>query len=217
MPKLRNSAILIMILSLSSCTKDLLGIEKATTQSGTSGSYKTPVVTFTIDSALNQTGTRSLLLDNNGIYHMPLNAYSNQTFSRITGRILVDGIPNPIPSPVGLNLNWESDHYWLIKPGENVATIYKTYFNAFAGKLITVNLGVLKSNVSSLVPTINKTSIADSKTGEINTIFGPVYEMKGDTIIVLAKLNYTLEIPVDKLFSTIKYDSLQRVVKFVLE
>ena len=122
-----------------------------------------------------------------------------------------------MPSPVGFSLNWESDHYWFILPGDNVATIYKTYFNSFAGKLMTVQLGVLKSNVSALVPTVNSASIPSISTGEINTIFAPVYPMKGDTVTVLAKLHYTMEIPVSNLFSNIKIDSMQRVVKFVLE
>jgi hypothetical protein len=82
---------------------------------------------------------------------------------------------------------------------------------------MTVELGVLKSNVTSLVPTINSVSIPSSTTGEINTIFAPVYPMKGDTVTVLANLHYTMEIPVSKLFSNIKIDSMQRVVKFVLE
>jgi len=206
-----------LIVILSGCTKDIFGTDDLSSNATTSGKYKTPIITFTIDSALNQSGTRSLLYDNNGYYHMPLNAYSNQTFSRITGRILVDGKPNPIPSPVGLNLNWETDHYWVILKGSNVATIYKTYFNTFAGKLMTVELGTLKSNVTSLVPTINSVSIPSSTTGEINTIFAPVYPMKGDTVTVLANLHYTMEIPVDKLFSNIKIDSIQRVVRFVLE
>ena len=207
---IRKASILILFVSVSACTKDIF------TKDATPVA-PTPTITFTIDSALNQAGTRSLPLDNNGYYHMPLNPNSNQTFSRITGRVLVDGKPNPIPSPVGLNLNWESDHYWVILKGSNVATIYKTYFNAFAGKLMTVELGVLKSNITTLVPTVNSVSIPSSSTGEVNTIFGPAYPMKGDTVTVLANLHYTIEIPVDKLFSTIKVDSTQRAIKFVLE
>jgi hypothetical protein len=82
---------------------------------------------------------------------------------------------------------------------------------------MTVELGVLKSNVTSLVPTVNSVSIPSPSSGEVNTIFGPVYPMKGDTVTVVANLHYTIEIPVDKLFANIKYDSMQRVVKFVLE
>jgi hypothetical protein len=208
--------VVLLIVLFSACRKDFLNTDNGST-SGTTGTYKAPIITFTIDSALNPSGSRSLFYDNNGYYHMPLNAFSNQTFSRITGRILVDGKPNPIPSPVGLNLNWESDHYWVILKGSNVATIYKTYFNYFAGKLMTVELGVLKSNVTSLVPTVNGVSIPNSTTGEVNTIFAPVSTMKGDTVTVLANLHYTMEIPVSKLFSNIKVDSMQRVVKFVLE
>jgi hypothetical protein len=211
--RLKNSyqfLFIFLVLIISACTKDIFGKEDPPPA-------PTPTITFTIDSALNQAGTRSLPLDKNGYYHMPLNAYSNQTFSRITGRILVDGKPNPIPSPVGFSLNWESDHYWVILKGDNVATIYRTYFNTFQGKLMTVELGVLKSNVTSLVPTVNSVSIPSPSSGEVNTIFGPVYPMKGDTVTVVANLHYTIEIPVDKLFANIKYDSMQRVVKFVLE
>ncbi|MCX6332540.1 MAG: hypothetical protein NTZ82_07890 [Bacteroidetes bacterium] len=174
-------------------------------------------ISYTIDSALNPSGTRSLMVDKNGFYHMPLNPSTNQSFSRITGRVLVNRKPNPIPSPVDFRVEWESDHYWLLKPGDNVAMIYKTYFNPYTGKLTTVELGLLKSYASYLVPTVNGTSYSNSSTGEINTIFGPIYAMKGDTVTVVGNLKYSMEVPVDKLFSKIIFDSIQRVTKFVLE
>jgi hypothetical protein len=44
-----------------------------------------------IDSVLNSTGTRSVLFDNNGYYHLKLDPTKNQTLSRVTGKILADG------------------------------------------------------------------------------------------------------------------------------
>ena len=44
-----------------------------------------------IDSVLNSSGTKSILYDNNGYYHLKLDSTKNQTLSRVTGKILLDG------------------------------------------------------------------------------------------------------------------------------
>ena len=49
-----------------------------------------------IDSVLNSSGTKSLLFDANGFYHLKLDATKNQTLSRVTGTILLNG-KEPIP------------------------------------------------------------------------------------------------------------------------
>jgi hypothetical protein len=68
-----------------------------------------------------------------------------------------------------------------------VANITKTYFNPFTGQLVYVNLPPLINWRNVLVPTINSASYSGSG-GEINTVIAPIREMKGDTLIVNARI-----------------------------
>ena len=68
-----------------------------------------------IDSVLNSSGTKSLLFDANGFYHLKLDATKNQTLSRVTGTILLNG-KEPIPQE---KVDWESNLYWSVKRGES--------------------------------------------------------------------------------------------------
>ncbi len=58
-----------------------------------------------IDSVLNSSGTKSLLFDANGFYHLKLDATKNQTLSRVTGTILLNG-KEPIPPE---KVEWDSN------------------------------------------------------------------------------------------------------------
>jgi hypothetical protein len=49
------------------------------------------------------------------------------------------------------------------------------------------------SSVNALVPTINPVCY-NSEDGSINTIIAPLYNMKGDTLIVTAKLRNATKI-----------------------
>jgi hypothetical protein len=140
--------------------------------------------TFSIDSVLTQSGTKSLVIDVNGYYHLKLIPNSNQQLHRITGRILVNG-KEPIPAE---NIEWESNLYWWIRKGNVVADITKSYINYYTGQYTIVNLPSMIASKDELVPTINKTSYSGTK-GEINTIIAPISEMKGDTMIIKA-FNY---------------------------
>jgi hypothetical protein len=174
-------------------------------------------ITFTIDSALSSNGKQSLPLDNNGFYHLTLSKITNQTLSRITGTFLVDGKPNPIPSPVQGRIEWIGSHYWILKAGESVGTIVKTYFNPYTGQLQTSQLPNLISQKDVVVPIVNSSSQLGFNNGEINTMAAPIYPMKGDTLTIIGKAIYTIEIPVDNLFSKIKLDSIQKSIRIICD
>ena len=140
--------------------------------------------TFSIDSVLTQSGTKSLPIDANGFYHLKLIPNSNQQPYRVTGRILVNG-KEPIPAE---NIEWESNLYWWIRKGNTIAYISKSYINYFTGQYTIISLPRMIASKDELVPTINKASYSGTK-GEINTIIAPISEMKGDTMVIKA-FNY---------------------------
>ena len=135
-----------------------------------------------IDSVLNSSGTKSLLFDANGFYHLKLDATKNQTLSRVTGTILLNG-KEPIPPE---KVDWESNLYWSIKRGDTVAIITKSYINYFTGQFTIVNLPPLIASKEELVPTSNFASYSGNG-GEINNMIAPISTMKGDTLILKAK------------------------------
>jgi hypothetical protein len=174
-------------------------------------------ITFTIDSALSSNGKQSLPLDRNGFYHLVMDNAKNQTLSRITGTLLVDNKPIQIPSPVQANVEWSGSHFWLLKRGDTVGTIIKTYFNPYTGQLQNIQLPNLTSQSDVVIPIVNASSYSDFETGKVNTMAAPVYPMKGDTITIIGKVRYTIEIPKDKLFSTIKTDSIQKSIRIICD
>ena len=140
--------------------------------------------TFTIDSVLTQSGTKSLSIDANGYYHLKLIPNSNQQPHRVTGRILVNG-KEPIPAET---IEWESNLYWWIRRGDTSAYITKAYINYYTGQYTVINLPPMIVYKDELVPTINKSSY-NGTNGEINTVIAPISEMKGDTMVIKA-FNY---------------------------
>ena len=197
---------LIGIVLLCSCNKDIV----------------TPIpnqhtITFTIDSALSSNGKQSLPIDNNGFYHLVLSNVTNQTLSRITGTFLVDGKPNIIPSPVNGRIEWSSSHYWILRAGETIGRVVKTYFNPYTGQLQTSQLPNLISQQDKIIPIVNGTSQLGYFSGEVNTMGAPIYKMKGDTLTIIGKAIYTIEIPIDNLFSKIKIDSIQKSIRIICD
>jgi hypothetical protein len=120
-----------------------------------------------------------LPIDKNGYYHLVLNKSSHQTVHRVSGK--VKGNTHP------LKIEWNSNLFWWLLQGQVVANITKTYFNPFTGELVYVNLPPLINWKDSLVPTINSASYS-SKDGEINNVIAPIKEMKGDTLVVNARI-----------------------------
>lgn len=173
--------------------------------------------TFQLDSALNSRGTKSLLLDKGGFYHLKMSEATFQTFSRITGRFLWNGKPNPIPSPVDCWIEFKSSHYWVLNNKTNLFVVYKTYFNPFTGKQTTSEIGTIRAQSNEIIPTINGSSYPSSKDGSVNTIFAPIYPMKGDTITVTAIAHISKEIPTSKLFVRMEKDSLTQKIRFICD
>ena len=161
---------LIPLLFLFSCSKD------------TTISIPKKEFTLVIDSVLNQSGTKSLPKDSNGFYHLKLINSNNQTLSRVTGKILLNGKPPLQPKQY---VEWESNLYWYITPGDTLIKITKSYINYYTGQFTIINLPPIISNTNELVKTTNTTSI-NSDNGIINNMIAPIYKMKGDTMILKA-------------------------------
>ena len=126
-----------------------------------------------------------LPIDGNGYSHFKLYSQTSQNIHRISGIIRInDRIPNEPREKV----DWESSHYWVLREGDTLATITKTYLNYYTGQWTVVTLPPLVSNVTALVPTINKVCY-NSADGSINTVIAPLYNMKGDTLTITAKSN----------------------------
>ena len=121
-----------------------------------------------------------LPMDSNGYYHLKLNPYSNQTIHRISGSVQNNEQP--------IKVEWESNLYWWLMKGDTIANITKTYTNYYTGELTYVNLPPFLNWKNELVPTINPTCYSD-KDNEINTVIAPIYRMKNDTLVVIAKVN----------------------------
>ena len=159
--------ILLFLIVFSSCSQEDFIISKKT-------------YSIKIDSVLNSSGTKSLLFDANGYYHMKLYENTNQTFSRIVGKILLNGKPPLEPKQY---VEWESNLHWYINPGDTLMKITKSYINYYTGQFTIINLPPLISNTIALVKTTNTTSI-NSDNGIINNMIAPIYKMKGDTMIL---------------------------------
>ena len=121
-----------------------------------------------------------LPLDDNGYYHLKLNPTSNQTIHRISGKVYNNDQP--------IKVEWKSNLYWWLLKGDVVASITKTYINYFTGEITYVNLPPLINWKDMLVPTINPACYSD-KDNEINTVIAPIYRMRYDTLVVVARVN----------------------------
>ena len=108
-------------------------------------------------------------------------------------------------------------HFWILKAGDKVGNILKTYFNPYTGQLQITQLPNLTSQSDVIVPIVNSTSYSDFETGNVSTMVAPVYPMKGDTITIVGKLHYTIEIPTSNLFSTTKTDSIQKSIRIICD
>ena len=170
---------LTLILLLTSCvSEDIISnepqfIRLEKTNNITSNSESTKKIEYELEL------DGRLPIDKNGYYHLVLNKSSHQTVHRVSGK--VKGNTHP------LKIEWNSNLFWWLLQGQVVANITKTYFNPFTGELVYVNLPPLMNWRNVLVPTINTASYSGNG-GELNTIIAPVKEMKGDTLVVNARI-----------------------------
>ena len=148
-------------------------------------------ITITFIDGLNDDPRFQLSKNIDGYYELNLDRSKNQTIQRITGVLLRNGKPieDSWSGTQPKMVNWESNLYWWLFEGETVANITKTYLNLFTGELVYVNLPPLLNWSDIIVPTINKSSYTDEKTGIVNTVIAPIQEMVGDTMKI--KMTYT--------------------------
>ena len=128
--------------------------------------------------------------DSNG--YSIFNLYSTQTqnIHTISGSIRVNG---RIPNEPREKVEWESNLYWNLNQGDTLARITKTYLNYYTGQFMVVTLPPLISNINSLIPTINSVCY-NSADGSINTVIAPMYNMKGDTMTIVARIGNVTKI-----------------------
>lgn len=123
--------------------------------------------------------------DVNGYSYFKMYSSQTQNIHTISGSIRING---KVPDNPRVKIKWENNLYWNLKKGDTVATITKTYLNYYTGQFTIVKLPPLISNLNALVPTINSVCY-NSVDGSINTVIAPRWEMKGDTMIVVARYN----------------------------
>ena len=121
--------------------------------------------------------------DVNGYSVFKLYSTETQNIHTITGSIRVNG---KIPNEPREKIEWENNLYWNLVKGDTIATITKTYLNYYTGQFTIVKLPPMISNVNALVPTINKVCY-NSADGSINTVIAPMWNMKGDTMTIVAR------------------------------
>jgi hypothetical protein len=159
---MKKLLILALVIVFASCTKDDVVAPK-------------DVIEMSIDTRLPK--------DVNGYSYFKLYSVTSQNIHTISGSIRING---KIPDEPRVKVEWENNLYWNLKKGDTLATITKTYLNYFTGQFTIVKLPPLVSNINALVPTINNVCY-NSADGSINTVIAPKWEMKGDTMIVVAR------------------------------
>jgi hypothetical protein len=123
--------------------------------------------------------------DSNGYSVFKLYSTETQNIHTISGSIRVNG---KIPNEPREKIEWENNLYWNLKKGDTIIAITKTYLNYYTGQFTIVKLPPMISNVNALVPTINKVCY-NSADGSINTVIAPKWEMRGDTMTIVARIN----------------------------
>ena len=169
--------LLLGILLVTSCSSD--DILTPEPQWGPTTKVEKNIVSTTTQSNITMELDGRLPKDSNGYYHLKLNQSTNQTTHRITGKVLNTKEPTKV--------EWESNLFWWLKPGDVIANITKTYINTYTGQLTYVNLPPITNWKEQLVPTTNCCSYVDSK-NEINTMVAPINKMVGDTLILTASI-----------------------------
>lgn len=152
-------------------------------------------ITIEFLEGLNDDDRFQLSKNSDGYYELTLDSNKNQTTQRITGRLLRDG--NPLwddlwSGPGPKKVEFSSNLYWWLKQGDTVANITKTYINYFTGQITYVNLPPIINWKDYIVPTINSSGYSDSETGLFNTVIGPVWEMKGDTMKIVVQHTHSI-------------------------
>jgi hypothetical protein len=155
---------ILLILFISSCSKE--GFRKN--------------VELSIDSRLPK--------DGNG--YSVFNLYSNatQNIHTISGSIRVNG---RIPNEPRERIEWESSHYWTLNVGDTIGRIYRRTWRGLGWQIVdSIEVVNLKQ---AQVPTINSVSY-NSADGSINTVIAPMWNMRGDTMTIIARSNGAVKV-----------------------
>jgi len=129
-----------------------------------------------------------LIKDQNGYSIYTLYNKDVQNIHTITGSIRVNGI---IPDNPREKVEWESSHYWRLKFGDTIGTIYRRTWRGLGWQIVdSIKVVNLKT---AQVPTINPVCY-NSADGTINTVIAPMYNMRGDTLTIVAKSNGVVKI-----------------------
>ena len=120
-----------------------------------------------------------LPIDDNGYYHMTLFEDNWQTLHRISG-FIVEVENSDTMCVYGAYVRWSSSHYWML--GDTLGYIVN---RGLTDDLIYVSYDTtyITGFDGMEVPTINSSSRSNSS-GEVNTMFAPVGNMRGDTVDV---------------------------------
>lgn len=119
--------------------------------------------------------------DQNGYSVFDLYSQQTQNIHTISGSIRVNG---RIPNEPREKIEWESSHYWTLKVGDTIGTIYRRTWRGLGWQIVD-SIKVINLKTSQ-VPTINSVSY-NSADGSINTVIAPMYNMKGDTMTIVAR------------------------------
>jgi len=166
---MKRLLVLAFIVIFASCTKDEIVIPK-------------DVIEMSIDARLPK--------DVNGYSYFKLYSTESQNIHTISGSIRING---KIPDEPRVKVEWENNLYWNLVKGDTIATITKTYLNYYTGQFTIVKLPPMISNVNALVPTINKVCY-NSADGSINTVIAPKWEMRGDTMTIVARCGNVVKV-----------------------
>ena len=120
--------------------------------------------------------------DKNGYSVFNLYNRDVQNIHTISGSIRVNGI---IPNEPREKVEWESSHYWRLKFGDTIGTIYRRTWKGLGWQIVdSIKVTNLKQ---SEVPTINPVCY-NSADGSINTVIAPMWFMRGDTMTIIARI-----------------------------
>ena len=137
-----------------------------------------------------------LPMDSNGYYHLQL-GQDWQTSHRISGSV------SPVENDYDLTkVYWESSHYWLIGDTLGFIVSFNDISNDQSYLYMTADTTYVTWFEGFEVPTINDMCYSTNE-GEINIMFAPVENMKGDTVLVKAQAEFA-----DGYLSQIIYESI---------
>lgn len=118
------------------------------------------------------------------------NLYSTQTqnIHTISGTIRRNG---RIPDEPRQRVEWESSHFWKLNVGDTIGRIYRRTWRGLGWQIVdSIEVINLKQGQ---VPTINSVSY-NSADGTISTVIAPMWNMKGDTMTIVARSNGVVKI-----------------------